>query len=51
MSSTQIRTDAISLERAPKEPVALTSVAVLLHPDDEVAVAKGLRCSPERSSY
>lgn len=40
MSSSQINTGAISLERAPKEPVALTSVAVLLHPDDEVAVAK-----------
>src|SRR6476469_8936044 len=40
MTSTQLRTDAISLEKAPKEPVALTSVAVLLHPDDEVAVAK-----------
>ncbi len=40
MSSTQIRSDSISLARAPKDPVALTSVAVLLHPDDEVAVAK-----------
>src|SRR6478672_2355501 len=40
MTSIQLRTDAISLQKAPKEPVALTSVAVLLHPDDEVAVAK-----------
>lgn len=40
MSSTQIRTDAISLEKAPKDPVPLSDLAVLLHPDDEVAVAK-----------
>lgn len=40
MTSTQLRTDTISLERAPKEPVVLSTVAVLLHPDDEVAVAK-----------
>jgi altronate dehydratase len=40
MSSTQLRTDAISLEKAPKEPVELSKLAVLLHPDDEVAVAK-----------
>ena len=40
MTSTQLRADAISLERAPKEPVALSTLAVLLHPDDEVAVAK-----------
>jgi altronate dehydratase len=40
MTSTQLRADAISLEKTPKEPVAISTVAVLLHPDDEVAVAK-----------
>ncbi|MCA9860655.1 MAG: UxaA family hydrolase, partial [Thermomicrobiales bacterium] len=40
MSSTSARPDSINLTKAPKEPVALSSVAVLLHPDDDIAVAK-----------
>jgi altronate dehydratase len=40
MTSTSLRPDTISLAKAPKEPVELANVAVLLHPDDEVAVAK-----------
>lgn len=40
MSSTSIQADSINLVKAPKEPVELASVAVLLHEGDEVAVAK-----------
>lgn len=40
MSSTSIQADTLSLSRAPKDPVALDTLAVLLHPNDEVAVAK-----------
>jgi len=30
----------VSFSRAPREPVPLEDVAVLLHPDDDVAIAK-----------
>ncbi len=40
MSSTSLQTESINLAKAPKEPVELATVAVLLHPNDEVAVAK-----------
>ncbi len=38
--STDPQSGSIPFSRAPKEPVALDDVAVLLHPDDDVAIAK-----------
>ncbi len=37
---TQRRGVPVTLSRAPEEPVAFADVAVLLHPDDSVAIAK-----------
>ncbi len=38
--SSQQRAVPVALATAPREPVALGDVAVLLHPDDQVAIAK-----------
>ena len=38
--SMEPRAEPITLSRAPKDPVGLSHVAVLLHPDDAVAIAK-----------
>ncbi len=39
--STNPNSESVSFSRAPRGPVSLDELAVLLHPDDDVAIAKG----------